>query len=186
MKLGPMARGLSVFAGLAILPILAACGQGQDERTEPAQSAPVIAEPVPSPTVAAPAPAAPAPAAPLRTSAGPRGSTVDLMRVQVTGSILTVEMRYTPAAGEISSQWYFNLGDVSVIDDATSQRYAVLQDDQKKWMAAPLSGGRIGASSTRGQPAIIWMKFPAPPATSSTISLNVPDVSPFDGVPVQR
>src|SRR5690606_34472734 len=77
MKLGPMARGLSVFAGLAILPILAACGQGQGERTEPAQSAPVIAEPVPSPTVAAPGPAAPAPAAALRTSAGPRGSTVD-------------------------------------------------------------------------------------------------------------
>lgn len=111
---------------------------------------------------------------------------MDLTRVQVTGSILTVELRYTPPPGETVSQWFFNLSDVSVIDDATSQRYGVLQDEEKKWMAAPLSGGRIGVSTGRDKPAIIWFKFPAPPPESGTISLNMPDVSPFDGVPVQR
>lgn len=186
MRQGSMARGLPLLAGLVILPVLAGCGQGQGDRAEPTQGAPVVAEPAPSATVAAPAPAAPASAAALRTSAGPNGSTVELMRVQVTGSILTVEMRYIPPAGDTLSQWYFNVSDVSVIDDATSQRYAVLQDDQKKWMAAPLSGGRIGVSARDGQAAIIWLKFPAPPATSSTVSLNMPDTSPFDGVPVQR
>lgn len=185
MKLRPSVRGLPVLLGL-MMPALAACGQGQAEKAEDAAPPPAVAAPetAPSPTVAASP--APPPAAALRSSPGPRGSTVDLTRVQVTGSILTVELRYTPPPGEAVSQWFFNISDVSVIDDATSQRYGVLQDEEKKWMAAPLSGGRIGVSTGRDKPAIIWFKFPAPPADSATISLNMPDVSPFDGVPVQR
>jgi hypothetical protein len=36
------------------------------------------------------------------------------------------------------------------------------------------------------KPGIFWVKFPAPPATSKTVSLNLPKTAPFDGVPVTR
>lgn len=178
-----MMKKMPMVLGLLLLPALAACGQGAgtDEAAPVAPSADVTANPVVA-TSPAPAPVAAA----LRTSPGPGGSTVELTRVQVTGAIMTVELRFVPQPDKSMSQWYFNVNDVSIIDDVTSQRYSVLKDEQDKWMAAPLSGGRIGVTTSKGESAIIWLKFPAPPASSATVSLNFPDVSPFDGVPVQR
>lgn len=112
---------------------------------------------------------------------------MDLTRVQVTGNLLTVELRYSPVAGATAPQFvYLNLPEVSVIDDTTSQRFGVLQDEAKTWMAAPMDGQRISLLLRNGQPGVVWFKFPAPPATSPTVSINIPNVSPFDGVPVQR
>lgn len=182
-----MIRKSPVLWGLMLLPVLAACGQAQTSKDNESAPAAPAAESAPAASaVTASTPAAAPVSAPLRTSAGPNGSTVELTRVQVTGALMTVELRFVPQADRSMSQWYFNINDVSIIDDATSQRYAVLKDEQDKWMAAPLSGGRIGVTTGKAEPAIIWLKFPAPPATSTTVSLNLPEVSPFDGVPVQR
>lgn len=175
--------------GLATLLTVAACGQA-DDKGEAAPSttvAPSAESAAPSSLTTDSAPR-PAPANPaIRTAAGPEGTTVELTRMQVTGNIMTVELRYSPPAGATGSQWvYFPLNEVSLIDDATSQRYGVLQDEQKHWMASPLSGGRIALAMRDGNSALVWFKFPAPPASSPTVSVNIPSVSPFDGVPVTR
>jgi len=34
------------------------------------------------------------------------------------------------------------------------------------------------------QPGILWAKFAAPSAGAKTVSINLPEVAPFDGVPV--
>lgn len=183
MKLQPSQPVL----GLIMVLALSACGQNNDrEAAAPAAAAPesVAATPLtPSEPAARPAPTTPA----IRTAAGPEGTTVELTRMQVTGNVMTVELRYSPPAGADAAQWvYFPLEDVSIIDDATSQRYGVLQDEQKNWMASPLTGERIGLVMRGGHPAVVWFKFPAPPASSPTVSVNIPNVSPFDGVPVIR
>ncbi len=120
----------------------------------------------------------------IRTQPGPRGNSVSLNRVAVTGDILTVSMTFS---GGDNCCIHIPVDDVSVIDDATSQRISVLKDNTGKFMAAPLeSGGKnVGPESWRA-PSVVWFKFPAPPATSKTVSVTVPGTAPFDAVPVTR
>jgi flagellar basal body L-ring protein FlgH len=122
-------------------------------------------------------------AAVIQSQPGPGGSQVDLLKAAVTGDILTVTLRCS-SSERINSE-SFRVSDISVIDDATSQRISVLKDNEGKWMASNVSGDNLGTSCEQ-KPGIIWAKFPAPPATSKTISINLPEVAPFDGVPVTR
>lgn len=138
---------------------------------------------------AAPAPVAePTPmmqAAPaIQTQPGPKGNMVSLNKVAVTGDILTVSLSY--AGGTCCS--YVKLDEVSIIDDATSQRIGVLKDNTGKWMAAPLgsNGRELRINYLSNAPTQVWFKFPAPPATSKTVSVAIPEVAPFDAVPVTR
>lgn len=150
----------------------AAAPQGEVERTQPATE-----------TSAAPAPMTAA----LQMQDGPEGSRVSLTRAQVTGDVLTVQLRYEKLDGSLGAR--FAVEEVSVIDDATAQRYGVLRDQAQRWQASPLQSPTSDYtlfSARPGSPAVVWFKFPAPPATSQTVSINIPGVGPFDGVTVQR
>jgi hypothetical protein len=169
---------------LALAAALAACQQAPATNEAAAAPAPdttgVAREEVqPSPTpVAAPQPAA------IQSQPGPKGNTVALNRVAVTGDILTVSMTYS---GSGDCCVHLKVEDVAVIDDATSQRIGVLKDNTGKWMAAPLeSDSRSVTPDDYKSPSVVWFKFPAPPATSRTVSITVPGVAPFDAVPVTR
>ncbi len=119
----------------------------------------------------------------IQTQPGPKGAQVALNKVKVTGDLMTVQLTYTGEDGVPQVK----LSDVSLIDDATAQRIGVLKDNDGKWLASPLSGSSDDLLINLYQaPAIVWFKFPAPPATSKTVSINIPDVVPFDGVPVTR
>lgn len=129
---------------------------------------------------------APPQAAPVQTQPGPKGTTVDLVRASVTGDVLTVALTYRKEKNDCC--FYTKIDEVSVIDDATSQRIGVLKDDQGKWMAAPLyqsDPDQIFFPINDGS-AQVWFKFPAPAAGSKTVSINIPEVLPFDAVPITR
>jgi hypothetical protein len=181
----------SLLLSLCALPV-AACGGGNNppaEQTTAQASAPeaapatgsVTREAVTPPTEPAPAPAP----AVIQQQPGPRGTQVALNRVAVTGDVMTVQLSY---AGGSNGYAYVPVDRVSVIDDATAQQIGVLKDAQGRWLAAPLGGDgkelRIDVGSKN--PSIVWFKVPAPPATSATVSINIPEVGPFDGVPVTR
>lgn len=119
----------------------------------------------------------------IQSQPGPDGSQVDLLKVAVTGDILTVTLRCS--SSEKINSVSFRVSDISVIDDATSQRISVLKDNEGKWMASNVNGDNLG-TSCETQPGVIWAKFPAPPPTSPTVSINLPEVGPFDGIPVTR
>lgn len=136
-------------------------------------------------TAVTPTPAA----APLETQAGPSGSQVSLVRAQVTGDVLTVQLSFQPAADDTYNSYDLELDEVSVIDDATAQRYGVLRDAEKRWQASPVASNNAEVARVivnDGRPEVAWFKFPAPPPTSRTVSINIPTVGPFDGVTVQR
>lgn len=165
---------------------LAACSVRDDANTTAAantttETVGVTREEVAPPT---PAPVAVPPPAAIQTQAGPKNNSVALNRVAVTGDILTVSMTFS---GGTDCCIHIPVDDVSIIDDTTSQRISVLKDNTGKYMAAPLeSGGRnVGPESYR-TPSVVWFKFPAPPATSKTVSIAIPGVAPFDAVPVTR
>lgn len=130
------------------------------------------------------APAAPPPAA-IATQQGSDGISVALTRLAVTGDIMTAT--FTCTSAERYNGESFKIDEISVIDDATAQRIGVLKDDAGTPLASPLNATkkeiRGECGSTGG---VIWAKFPAPPATSPTVSITLPGVAPFDGVTVTR
>lgn len=161
--------------------------------TPPAETAntPAAASPAPeatNPTIAQSTPTPASAPAPIASQPGPQGSQWDLTKTAVTGNLLTVQFLVKPAADKNLFFIDQKIEDVSVVDDATSQRYSVLKDDTGKPMASPVAptGRVLRLDIARGSQVVVWFKFPAPPASSATVSINIPDVGPFDGVTVQR
>lgn len=70
------------------------------------------------------------------------------------------------------SQLYF-------IDPTENKKYGGLTDSDNKriW-------GVFWGNLSAGQQRLNWAKFPAPPATSTRISITIPDFVPFEDVPV--
>lgn len=174
----------TTVAGAAALAALSACNVKPNEAENGATAATSAASAeTANPTAATPAPA-PAPINAIQTQPGPHGSTAMLERVAVTGNIMTVQLRLS---GGTRDSELAKLEEVSVIDDATSNRIGVLKDSEGKWMASPIFvENNLRLETGRDAPSIVWLKFPAPPATSPTISINIPGIAPFDGVPVTR
>ena len=178
-------RSFAVIAILAGLPLMAC--SGSDERssnqaaaTETSVSGGVSREAV----VREEAPVTPiAPAAAIQSQPGPDGSQVDLIKLAVTGDILTATFRCS-SPEKINTE-AFRVDGISIIDDATSQRISVLKDNAGDWLASSVSGNSMMVGC-EVKPGIFWAKFPAPPATSKTVSVNLPDTAPFDGIPVTR
>lgn len=125
----------------------------------------------------------------IQTQFGPEGTEVDLTSAKVTGQVMTVALRYrkTPESHyKIESS--YPIEEVSYTDDATSRQYTVLQNQSGSWLASPKNDeGEIDLVFSYGTKSqVAWFKFPAPPPEAQTISINIPNVSPFDGVKIER
>lgn len=188
-----MARFGTVILTAALALPIAACGQ-QAQQPAPAATETVAATGTVTREEVQPADAGPAvtpmaPATVIQSQPGPDGSQVDLLTAKVTGDILTVTLR---CSGEKDYDTQsFKVSQISVIDDATSQRIGVLKDNDGNAMVSKLTAvgapeNHIVSTNCGKKPGVLWAKFPAPPATSKTISINFPEVGPFDGVPVTR
>ncbi|WP_185816780.1 hypothetical protein [Hymenobacter metallilatus] len=190
-----MQKSLVVASALALS--LAACSQEKPAETT---TAPAATETPTAPAAPADAsagveraetaaPAAPATPA-LGTQPGPRGTQVALTKARVVGDILTVELQASlpPTADSNSETVRAEIDQISYIDDATSRKYNVLKDQSGMYMALPLDYSKksVAADARKSGPGIMSFKFPAPPATSTTISLSLPGMGSFDGITIQR
>ena len=199
----------SALVVLSALALLTAC-QKEPEPTPPPQSQ----EQAPNPNPAPPAPPAPAPEpAPasnpglIREPAAPQqqqdpaaqaiqskpfgdGGTLALTKVKVVGQILNVEFMFIPAKNENGGYRYTSartgkVADFAYIDESTSKRISLLQDENGKYMVDPSPSDK-DISVSGSSPRIIALKFPAPPETSPTITIDFPGAGSFDSVPVGR
>ena len=196
---------------LSAFALLTAC-QKEPEPTP----APQAQEQAPNPNPAPPAPAPPAPApepAPasnpglIREPAAPQqqqdpaaqaiqskpfgdGGTLALTKVKVVGQILNVEFMFIPAKKENGGYKYTiartgKVADFAYIDESTSKRISLLQDENGRYMVDPSPSDK-DISVSGSSPRIIALKFPAPPETSPTITIDFPGAGSFDSVPVGR
>ena len=196
---------------LSAFALLTAC-QKEPEPTP----APQAQEQAPNPNPAPPAPAPPAPApepAPasnpglIREPAAPQqqqdpaaqaiqskpfgdGGTLALTKVKVVGQILNVEFMFIPAKKENGGYKYTiartgKVADFAYIDESTSKRISLLQDENGRYMVDPSPSDK-DISVSGSSPRIIALKFPAPPETSPTITIDFPGAGSFDSVPVSR
>jgi len=116
----------------------------------------------------------------------------DLLEVKrVSGGALLVRWRIINTAGGGSSgltataakpiRYDFNWPELFYIDPAENKRYQFLTDS---------GGNRIldvwYGDLAPGQQRVNWAKFPAPPASSTKISLSLPKFPPFEDVPVSQ
>jgi hypothetical protein len=121
----------------------------------------------------------------IASQPGPDGSTWDLTKVRVTGNLLTAQFNVRPRLQDDISYWG-EIADISLVDDATAQRYSVVEDQSGRPMVSELGGSSLRVNTRRDEAGTVWIKFPAPPVSSRTVSITLPKVGSFDGVPVSR
>jgi hypothetical protein len=184
---------------------LASCSKSADTESA-AQSAAAQSAAAQSATAASPAVAGAA--APALPAAGPIAATTaiasaqyslepnlraDLLEVKrVSGGALLVRWRLVDTAGAQSSTGLvaastpksvpYNSWDWSELyytDPAENKKYGFLTDTD---------GGRLldvySGTFNAGEQHDNWAKFPAPPATSSKVTIYIPKFPPFEDVPV--
>jgi hypothetical protein len=183
-----------IALSLLLLSLATGCGQKPAEETATAATTPVASTPAETGVVrtesATTAPAAPAPATPaLDTQPGPRDTQVALTKALVRGDILTVEVQYRMNPGVDNTPIiYEKIEQINYIDDATSKKYGVLKDQDGIYMASPLRSDskELRVATSKNSPAVATFRFAAPPASSQTISLTIPEVGSFNGIALQR
>lgn len=184
-----MTRRIPLTALTAAICVLAACDR-QPATAAPASPAPVTADaaPAPNPVVTTPdtPPAVVSGSGTVMAQPGPDASTWELKKAHVTGNLLTAQFYVRPATKD-DITYHGDIDQISMVDDATAQRYGVIKDQSGNALVSDRSGSNsLRVSTSRDEAANVWVKFPAPPATSRTVSITLPQVAPFDGVPVTR
>ncbi|MFC3873385.1 phosphoribosylglycinamide synthetase [Neisseria musculi] len=120
--------------------------------------------------------------------------TIHLTKAKVVGQILNVEFVAVPPKAPDGKYDYFagsshKLADFDYIDKTTSKKITLLQDENGKYMADPINNTHhkeIRIPGSTRHPLTISLKFPAPPETSPTITIDFPNIGSFESVPVSR
>lgn len=113
----------------------------------------------------------------------------DLLEVKrASGGALNIRWRLTNMTGKAGGltggegraiSYDFSWKQLYFIDPAESTKYEFLVDADGERIAEVYYGS-IGAGDRREN----WAKFPAPPATSTSITVQIPWFPPFDDIPV--
>jgi hypothetical protein len=139
--------------------------------------------------------AAPAPLASAQFSDDP-DLRCDITEVKrLSGGVLIVRFRLVDTQGQAAGgltasatpkqiTWSAGTGgwnEFYVIDPAENKKYQVLTDSEGKYIAD------IRETYFKpGDQRLFWAKFPAPPATSTKVSVTIAKFAPFDDVPVAQ
>jgi hypothetical protein len=118
----------------------------------------------------------------------------DLLEVKrVSGGALLVRWRLMNTAGQAASggfastsggkkiSYNFSWEQLFVIDPAENKKYMVLTDSNNGRIAEIFEG-----ELPPGAQRLDWAKFPAPPASSTKVSVSIPRFAPFEDVPVAQ
>ncbi|MBA5793822.1 hypothetical protein H1R17_07065 [Flavobacterium sp. xlx-214] len=113
---------------------------------------------------------------------------VTVTKAKVIGKVLYVELIVKNT--EDSSLYVMNIQEINYIDDVEAKKHEILKDDEGQYQASPLQssrGSKLQMSTSESQPEVlISLRFPAPPETSKTITLNMPDFGSFDAINITR
>ncbi len=196
-----MSKTLPLFIALCTATLtLSACDQllGSKENTSTTQPATQQEQPTPPQSgeglVRQSSEAAPAQVAITSIQSKPYadGQTVHLSKARVVGQILTIEFVFEPKRKpsgeyEYARSYDTEAANLAYIDDASAQKVGVLQDEAGKYMLSPQnsSGDKLRIEG-RSFPETATLKFPAPPASTQSISIDLPGIGSFDGVPITR
>jgi len=111
------------------------------------------------------------------------GMVADVTEFRRKGNVLTalVRLRNTLTAGHTIVQ--FGVGGVYLMDEAGAKKYELLKDETGAYIAS--STGLFTEAIDSGAGVTLWMKFPAPPLETKTATLAMPQMPPFEDLPIQ-
>jgi hypothetical protein len=117
---------------------------------------------------------------------------VDLLEVKrVSGGALLVRWRVVdtagsqqatgPVVGAAPKPVYYNFdwSDLYFTDPAENKKYSFLTDTEGSRVLSVFTG-----NFEPGDQHENWAKFPAPPATSTKVTIYIPKFAPFEDVPI--
>jgi hypothetical protein len=189
-------QNFSFISAVLFALLLTACGK-KEENVQPASGP---ATPPQTAPVATPAQAQPS--APPASTPTPEGNVLasgqysdnpdlrcDLLQVKrVSGGALMIRWRAVYAAASSSGlaasqskSIYYDPGwdQLYYVDPAENKKYGVLKDSDNNAI-----GDQPAVNFSPGQQHAYWAKFPAPPPSSTKISVSIPKFPPFEDVPV--
>ena len=156
---------------------------GGGDNAAPAAAAPATAE---APAAAAPAAAAPAGAVLASQDTNWPGVVAEVTELRRKGNTLTAKVRLRNG-GPDNQEVSVKFDEVYLMDAANAKKYEVLRDEKGVYIAANRSGWNDRWYDTL-KPAdahLLWIKFPAPPAEVTTITLQLPNTPPFEDLAIQ-
>ncbi len=190
---------LLLLSSLCMVLGTLACSKPETAPTQPESS---TAAPASQPLAAAPSAPATAPAAaPMSAGtamasaqfSGDPNVRCDLLEVKRTsGGALLVRWRVINTAGSQAggglaatapkpAHYDFNWPELYYTDPAENKKYAFLTDSEGAKILDVFWG-----NLAPGEQRLNWAKFPAPPATSTKITVFIPKFMPFEDVPVSQ
>ncbi|MGA7922054.1 MAG: hypothetical protein WCA38_20515, partial [Candidatus Acidiferrales bacterium] len=187
---------LAEFLLLSSLCVVAGLAECSKQETAPAQPASSTGSQAPQPAIPAGAPAAAAPAAAPMSPGAVIASAqfsedpnlrCDLLEVKrVSGGALLVRWRLINTAGSAQSNglvagaapkavhYDFDWAQLYYTDPAENKKYGFLTDSENN-RVLDMWYGNMGPGEQRLQ----WAKFPAPPPTSTKVTVYIPKFAPF-------
>ncbi len=186
--------GFLVLSSLCVIAGTVACSKQETAPTQPGSS---TASQAPQPAAPPSVPAAAAPMSPSTVIASAQYSAdpnlrCDLLEVKrVSGGALLVRWRIVYAAGAPQSnglvagaapqpiRYDFDWPQLYYTDPAENKKYAFLTDSENNRVLDVWYG-----NLPPGEQRLDWAKFPAPPATSTKVTIYIPKFAPFEDTPV--
>jgi len=112
-----------------------------------------------------------------------------VIRAQVRGDVLTFQVLFKNVSSA-RNRFGFKFADVYYTDIKAKKKYYGLKDTNGNFIAGPVhywvGGGDFLQWMKPGEKRIFWIKFPAPPQSTETVDLYIPQVMPFEGIKISR
>ncbi|HYO46807.1 MAG TPA: hypothetical protein VEY33_08985 [Gemmatimonadota bacterium] len=146
---------------------------------DPATGDPAAGDPTTAPTGTA----APATVTVLQVQeVNEPGMLAELTEATRKNGVLTVKIRFRNTATDDVNHYFETRHGAYELFYVTAgtQKYFVLKDTEGE----PLAPKYLDVSLDPGATSTWWAKFPAPPASETTIDLVIPDTPPFEDIPI--
>ena len=167
------------------------------EQSSTTAAAPATAAPTQSAPADAPASEPPQPAPATASSAAPaggiatqetnwKGVSMTVTEFRRKGNTLTAKVQLVDH-GTSEAHVETKFDETYLIDTAAGKKFNVLKDEKGAYIASLRSGwnDRWYDTLKPGESYLLWMKFPAPPAETKAITLQLPGAPPFEDLPIQ-
>ena len=115
---------------------------------------------------------------------------VDVIKAAVREGILTIQI-VSRNKGDENLRIAYGLESFYFLDQKEKKKYHVLRDSSGAWFVSPACSVPFSPVTDTvtvppGGRTLMWFKFPAPPIDTSKIDLFIPNVMPFEDLPITR
>jgi outer membrane protein OmpA-like peptidoglycan-associated protein len=115
------------------------------------------------------------------------GVTAEVLELRQSGGLLRLAVRFANSGAATAEFSRYGIGRIVLVDVKSRKKHFPLKDANGLFIAGPIGdsieGGRIALKVPARQSTVLWAYF-EPVAAGTVMTVEVPQVFPFDNVPV--